>query len=339
MQMPGRVFSSGSYRYGFNGKENDNDVKGTGNSLDFGARIYDSRLGRWLSTDPLQSKYPYLSPYNFVANSPINAIDPDGRLIIFINGLWGPPNKVGQGATIDYWGERWVKNAQEAIGDYKPPMFIDGSLGGTNAIPTNLRANDRIQIGGNAAFFSAKTIIENLKDGETIKIITNSMGAAFERGFTEGLLAYRNERLSTINTSISEIMLEKIGISTLISADRRKELDKSILVKANTDLEIKYQQLVQELYGLKSEKKKLLNLTIEMVIDLSPHQINYADPNAQSNYYMTAGQENMNPAERKFVDEKSIEGAKNLGKMTSHHSSGADPLKLPSSKNRDSKNK
>ncbi len=33
------------YRFGFNGKENDNEIQGDGNSYDFGARIYDSRLG------------------------------------------------------------------------------------------------------------------------------------------------------------------------------------------------------------------------------------------------------------------------------------------------------
>ena len=39
------------YRYGFNGKENDNEVKGTGNQIDYGARIYDGRLGRFLSVE------------------------------------------------------------------------------------------------------------------------------------------------------------------------------------------------------------------------------------------------------------------------------------------------
>jgi RHS repeat-associated protein len=74
------------YRYGFNGKEKDNEVKGTGNSLDFGARIYDSRLGRWLSLDPLQAKYPDLSPYNFCANNPTLFVDPDGkRIFIYYN--------------------------------------------------------------------------------------------------------------------------------------------------------------------------------------------------------------------------------------------------------------
>jgi RHS repeat-associated protein len=68
--------------FSFNGKEKDDEVKGDGNSLDFGARIYDSRLGRWLSLDPLQAKYPMFSPYHFVANNPIVFIDPDGKVIV-----------------------------------------------------------------------------------------------------------------------------------------------------------------------------------------------------------------------------------------------------------------
>ncbi len=80
--MSGRDFVTADYRYGFNGKEKDDEVKGNGNSLDFGARIYDPRLGKWFSLDPLQTKYPYLSPYNFVANSPMIFIDPDGKKIV-----------------------------------------------------------------------------------------------------------------------------------------------------------------------------------------------------------------------------------------------------------------
>jgi len=79
--------SSVSYRFGFNGKENDNEIKGDGNSVDFGARIYDSRLGRWMSMDPLQGKYPNLSPYCFVGNMPLCAIDPDGKDIYIIISL------------------------------------------------------------------------------------------------------------------------------------------------------------------------------------------------------------------------------------------------------------
>jgi RHS repeat-associated protein len=75
-------YCTGAYRYGFNGKEKDDEINGSGNDYDFGARIYDSRLGRWLSLDPLQEKYAGLSPYNFCGNNPIMLIDPDGKKII-----------------------------------------------------------------------------------------------------------------------------------------------------------------------------------------------------------------------------------------------------------------
>lgn len=77
--MPDRSFTSASgYRFGFNGKENDNEVKGEGNQQDYGFRVYDPRLGKFLSVDPLTKKYPELTPYQFASNTPIQAIDLGG---------------------------------------------------------------------------------------------------------------------------------------------------------------------------------------------------------------------------------------------------------------------
>mgnify|MGYP003350134011 CR=1 FL=1 len=78
MAMPGRTFTSSAYRYGFNGKEKDDEVNVSGGDYDFGARIYDARLGRWLSVDPLAGSYPNLSPYNSNENNPIFFKDSDG---------------------------------------------------------------------------------------------------------------------------------------------------------------------------------------------------------------------------------------------------------------------
>jgi RHS repeat-associated protein len=78
MQMPGRIWNSGIYRYGFNGKENDNEAKGDGNQLDYGVRVYDPRIGKFLSVDPLASSYPWYTPYQFAGNKPIWATDLDG---------------------------------------------------------------------------------------------------------------------------------------------------------------------------------------------------------------------------------------------------------------------
>jgi len=84
-----RKFASEIYRYGFNGQEKDDEVKGSGNSYDFNFRIYDSRLGKFLSTDPLSSNYPNQSPYHFAGNTPIQAIDLEGLEMFLVNGYDG----------------------------------------------------------------------------------------------------------------------------------------------------------------------------------------------------------------------------------------------------------
>jgi RHS repeat-associated protein len=71
-------YCTGAYRYGFNGKEKDDEIKGTGNSQDYGMRIYDPRLGRFLSVDPIGYDYPWNSTYAFAENEPISNIDLDG---------------------------------------------------------------------------------------------------------------------------------------------------------------------------------------------------------------------------------------------------------------------
>ncbi len=85
MLMPGRKYAASElYKYGFNGKDNDNEVKGEGNQQDYGLRIYDPRLGKFVSLDPISQKYPELTPYQFASNRPIDGTDLDGaEYIVF----------------------------------------------------------------------------------------------------------------------------------------------------------------------------------------------------------------------------------------------------------------
>ncbi|MBU3662555.1 MAG: hypothetical protein FGM41_05080, partial [Bacteroidetes bacterium] len=83
--LPGRTFQDdrfSGYRFSFNGQEKDNETYGEGNAYDFGARIYDSRLGRWLGIDPKFDEIPNESPYVGIGNKPIKFYDPDGQKII-----------------------------------------------------------------------------------------------------------------------------------------------------------------------------------------------------------------------------------------------------------------
>jgi len=83
-KMPGRQWSNGTYRYGFNGKEQDKEI---GEEIyDFGARVYDGRIGRWKSADLKKDRYPQWSPFHFGFNNPITTIDPDGNENIVVAG-------------------------------------------------------------------------------------------------------------------------------------------------------------------------------------------------------------------------------------------------------------
>jgi RHS repeat-associated protein len=90
MHMPGRSFVSGDgHRYGFQGQEKDDEVKGEGNSVNFKYRMHDSRLGRFFSVDPLTKDYPWNSPYAFSENTLINGVDLEGlefEMTIFPSG-------------------------------------------------------------------------------------------------------------------------------------------------------------------------------------------------------------------------------------------------------------
>lgn len=103
MVMPGRSFNAGDHRYGFNGKEKDDEVSGTGNSIHFEFREYDPRLGRFKSIDPWSYKYAYQSPYVFAHNSPI--------VLIEWMGLGDPPSSTPEEAT-EYLNSLEIKDSE-----------------------------------------------------------------------------------------------------------------------------------------------------------------------------------------------------------------------------------
>jgi RHS repeat-associated protein len=74
MIMPGRNGTQGTgddYRYGFQGQEDDSEIKGEGNSTNYKYRMHDPRIGRFFAIDPLADKYPHNSPYAFSENKVI----------------------------------------------------------------------------------------------------------------------------------------------------------------------------------------------------------------------------------------------------------------------------
>jgi len=60
---------------GFNDKIKDDEIENvTGSFQDYGMRMYDARVCRFISVDPISKKYPELTPYQFASNRPIQAM-------------------------------------------------------------------------------------------------------------------------------------------------------------------------------------------------------------------------------------------------------------------------
>jgi RHS repeat-associated protein len=67
-----------NYRFGFQGQEGDDQIKGDGNSVNYSFRMHDPRLGRFFAVDPLASKYPHNSTYAFSENDVICHVELEG---------------------------------------------------------------------------------------------------------------------------------------------------------------------------------------------------------------------------------------------------------------------
>ena len=100
---PLRYSGSNDYRFGFQGQEFDNEVKGDGNSVNYKFRMYDPRIGRFFAVDPLFKEYPFYSPYQFSGNRVIDAIELEGlepeRFQKGLDNLIGGATKLYNNAT------------------------------------------------------------------------------------------------------------------------------------------------------------------------------------------------------------------------------------------------
>jgi len=100
-----------SQKYLYNGKEKQDETEW----LDYGARMYDAGLGRFMTVDPLAERYHFQTPFAYATNDPIKYIDKNGEMPQWIVGAV-------VGAAVDY-GLQVVGNV--ATGGLNLSAFTD----------------------------------------------------------------------------------------------------------------------------------------------------------------------------------------------------------------------
>lgn len=187
-------------QYQYNGKETQDEL-GLG-WLDYGARMFMPEIGRWGVIDPKSYLLEMSSPFVYSLNNPVNFVDIDGELPIYINGRVSSDEE--RGSSL-YWDTQLLRTIANS-GVANPggtSMFVDGdrgmagtrSHGETIGTANSENAASRIKAGRAAGREDFNRILQQLeKDPKTgkitekIQIYAHSRGAAFGQGYTEALL-------------------------------------------------------------------------------------------------------------------------------------------------------
>jgi hypothetical protein len=109
-----------SARYGYNGThEQDKELNGDGNYLDFGNFGYDTRVAMRRNQEPLSAKYPHLSGYAIFGDNPIMYVDIDGneKHVVF---YWSVSKQSdGKMKIVEHPTKAWTASKDRPIYDDK----------------------------------------------------------------------------------------------------------------------------------------------------------------------------------------------------------------------------
>jgi len=175
--------SSTTTDYRFTGKERQSMVN---NSIYDSFARFQNTYGRFMSIDPKAESFYHISPYTYCAGDPVNLVDPDGEIIIFINGF--TPIKREQGRRA-YWQDEHRGRKVDFVTAIQRHLHDDQALFVHSENIFNV--NKRIKHGKYKARQDYNKIMslisENGEIKEDIKIVTHSMGAAYGKGYVKEL--------------------------------------------------------------------------------------------------------------------------------------------------------
>ncbi len=142
------------YRYGFNGKEKDPATELGNATYDYGFRIYNARLGKFLSVDPLTANYAYYTPYQFAGNKPIMFIDLDGaefQIPLFEKYKYGHDPITDVVTVVD---NVWVNTVNGAIQLVNSGIYVvHGVATNPTGVPAQMKAETKAIASATTEYF------------------------------------------------------------------------------------------------------------------------------------------------------------------------------------------
>ena len=263
--MPGRKYEAQSgYRYGFNGKEKDK-VLNSLTAYDYGFRIYNPGIGKFLSVDPLSQKYPELTPFQFASNTPIQAIDLDGLEAYFVQvavrgaassvpfPIPGPTVSFGVGIAFDNFGNIGVYT-QKSFG---ATLGIGGTIGFSGGI--NFQARDINSLSGWGVNFGA---FASVIPGITPTEVSAELNFAFEsdKGNFKDVLFDKDKKTNIgMNIGIQFLPGATVGFGLYGEGSYTEFTTNINLIKFAKDA---WQEIGHNLYELEKYLRTIPNLHI-----------------------------------------------------------------------------
>jgi RHS repeat-associated protein len=215
MDMPGRSYSiaNTNYRYGFNGKEKDKEGSV---QYDYGFRIYDPRLVRFKSVDPISKEYAGLTPYQFASNSPIWGIDRDGKEFQVNNWLWdiwmdwefGDPTGI-KTLKRGYEEKAAIETHQMSYHNDHVPADVQNTLDNTGRLDANINIAKGVS---RLTTFNIKTSFDILSSvaplGEALEVSLRGAEIVYGGIRAERVLVGSSERIAVIGRDFDARVLK-----------------------------------------------------------------------------------------------------------------------------------
>jgi RHS repeat-associated protein len=224
------------YRFGFNGMEKVDEVSGSGNAYDFGARIYDSRLGRWMSVDPLYNHPKNIShsPYNFAINSPIMIIDKDGKIwwVVIgaaVGGTIDAAIGIAKGEDISQIGYRFVRGAAIGAAVTGLPIAL-GAVGVTGAatVQATIYATPVIYMAAEGLGQTTRYLISGGRRNYNMEEFTTNLVYALPETIADILMAGAGDVLTKpLKESVADKMVRE-GLGRSVEREIKEDIKKKL---------------------------------------------------------------------------------------------------------------